>query len=79
MAKHTDAHKKTEPIVPGKIEVRYPDFPTPEPGLIGGPPMSGQPGGIHPHTNRGAATVTDDGGEITLSGQPRDEEGERPT
>jgi len=47
----------------------YPDIPTDEPGLVGGPATEAVPG---------SHAVTDDGGETTLSGRPRETGGERP-
>ncbi len=53
--------------------VSYPDLPSNEPGLVGGPATEAVPG-----SHGGPATVTDDGGETTLPGRPRETGGDRP-
>jgi hypothetical protein len=54
----------------------YPDVPDDSPGLVGGPATEAVPGSHAPH--QGAITVSDDGGETTLSGRPRETGGARP-
>lgn len=77
MARHAYQVDKRKHLDPSDIEVGYPQEPTAEPGLVGGPAVTATPGGIH-GTNSRPLIVTDDGGETTLSGQPRDEAGDRP-
>ena len=48
----------------------YPQAPDDSPGLVGGPATEAVPGSHR--TGRGAATVTDDGGETSLPGRPRE-------
>lgn len=65
----------------------YPDVAPNEPGLMGGPATEAVPGS---HADDplplpefaspdAAATVTDDGGETTMPGRPRETGGERPS
>lgn len=62
------------PDVPG-IDTGYPELPA-GPGLVGGPATEAVPGSHRTHS--GPATVTDDGGETTLPGRPRETGGDRP-
>jgi hypothetical protein len=56
----------------------YPNVPTDEPGLVGGPSTESVPGSHREHaTWKAAEGVTDDGGETTLSGRPREAGGDR--
>lgn len=57
------------------LDTSYPDMPE-GPGLVGGPATEAVPGSHRTHS--GAATVTDDGGETTLPGRPRETGGARP-
>src|SRR5688572_14699090 len=66
----------------------YPDIPSDEPGLVGGPTTESIPGTAHddpldPLGRREKQIVVslpkdDDGGEAALSGRPRETGGERP-
>jgi len=66
----------------------YPDIPSDEPGLVGGPPTESIPGtahgdpldplGLREKQNLAAQRAKDDGGEGVLSGRPRETGGERP-
>lgn len=75
---HTPARKERKdqrvPDDPG-IDTGYPELPE-GPGLVGGPATEAVPGSHRTHS--GAATVTNDGGETTLSGRPRETGGTRP-
>ena len=66
----------------------YPDIPSEEPGLVGGPATESVPGSAHddpldPLGRREKQIIValheeDDGGEGALSGRPRETGGERP-
>lgn len=56
-------------------ETRYPDVPDDSPGLVGGPATESVPGSHGTHG--GPLTITDDGGEATLPGRPRETGGAR--
>jgi hypothetical protein len=64
-----------DPPHPEDLETSYPDMPD-GPGLVGGPATEAVPGSHRTHA--GPATVTDDGGETTLPGRPRETGGARP-
>jgi hypothetical protein len=76
MSRHAHQVDKRQHFDPSDVQVRYPEQPTSEPGLVGGPATTAvptpRPCGDSP------SMVTDDGGETTLAGQSREEGGERP-
>ena len=73
---HTPARKFGKDVPPPEdLQTSYPDMPD-GPGLVGGPATEAVPGSHRIHA--GAATVTDDGGETTLPGRPRETGGARP-
>lgn len=77
MAKpHTPARNVGKDIPqPDDLNTSYPDLPE-GPGLIGGPSTEAVPGSHRIHAP--PTTVTDDGGEATLPGRPRETGGARP-
>ena len=85
--KKTAARPDSTGFQPPKRPNPFPDIPKNEPGLIGGPATESIPGTAHDdpldplgHTEKQivASLPKDDGGEGTLSGQPRETGGERP-
>lgn len=76
-------------FLPPKRKNPYPDIPSDEPGLVGGPATESIPGTAHddpldPLGRRDKQIIVslpedDDGGEAALSGRPRETGGERPT
>jgi hypothetical protein len=57
------------------LETGYPDAPDNAPGLVGGPATEAVPGSHR--CQQKPATVTDDGGETTMPGRPRETGGAR--
>jgi hypothetical protein len=68
--------KQPADIDPSRLDTSYPEIPTDEPGLVGGPATEAVPGSHQP-TPPAAANVTDDGGETTLPGRSRESGGDR--
>lgn len=60
---------------PENFQTSYRDIPD-GPGLVGGPATEAVPGSHRAHV--GPEVVTDDGGETTLPGRPRETGGARP-
>jgi hypothetical protein len=73
---HTPARNVAKDVPdPEELQTSYPDIPD-GPGLVGGPATEAVPGSHR--TYSGPAIVTDDGGETTLPGRPRETGGARP-
>jgi hypothetical protein len=56
----------------------YPDIPSDEPGLVGGPSTEAVPGSDEQSLSDPFPGKAGDGGESTLPGRPRETGGERP-
>ena len=69
--------KQRADVDPQRLDTSYPEIPTDEPGLVGGPATEAVPGSHRPAPHA-AVNVTDDGGETTLSGRSRESGGDRP-
>jgi hypothetical protein len=73
---HTPARNVGKDVPdPDDLQTSYPDMPE-GPGLVGGPATEAVPGSHATHV--GPSVVTDDGGETTLPGRPRETGGARP-
>jgi hypothetical protein len=78
MAKPHEPARKIGKDVPNPEDLSnssYPNVPDDSPGLVGGPATEAVPGSHDIHD--GAATVTNDGGETSLPGRPRETGGMR--
>lgn len=73
----TDADKLSGSDLQPEVE-SYPDVPSNEPGLTGGPATEAVPGSHSGDSPLGPAVISDDGGETTLPGRPRETGGQRP-